>query len=223
MKKLPNLFLILFLFITSHSFSQYQRGVIITLENDTIKGLINDTQVLKSTPTIEFIDNQGKDLRKFSPTELKGFITTSGVYYESHQFKFDADLLDSALTYPGYPTTPVPVKWLNTSAFLEVLAKGQLSLYKYKDRNNRIHYFIREEGKTELVELVYRTYKVEIKGVIEKRTSEAFKQQLLNYSTKCAELKKQILTTDFNDRRLTLVVKEINKCFNNDQVVIFYR
>jgi hypothetical protein len=136
----------------------YRNGFIVTMSNDTLRGMINDTEVSYSPTWIEFKENENALPKKYSWNEIKGFATSRGVNFESHHFKYDGDetpKTESDLLPAGYYTSRSPEKFNEADGFLEVLAKGQFSLFKYYDSNNRIHYFILDAEKTEVEELLH--------------------------------------------------------------------
>ncbi len=222
MKKIALLLTIVSISSLSIAQEYYRRGYVVTLENDTINGLINDKEWQYSPQLVEFKENENSAPKTYRPQEIKAFTTTSGVYYESHHFKFDGDFLNDAAKSNGinYGTTRTPLRWVEGDYFLEVLVMGKFSLFKFNDPADRIHFMILEQGKSELEELQYRLYSTKIEGMSTVSTNENYKQQLINLcSERCPDLKSKILKISYNDRHLIQTLETINKCFKSEKQI----
>jgi hypothetical protein len=154
----------------------------------------------------------------------KGFATSRGAYYESYHFQYDGDPQKTGSTNvipPDYPKSRTPAKWIATDVFLEVLAKGKFSLFRFQDDRDRTHYFILDEGKTEPEELLFRTYISETETRVSGLTlSEAYKQQLLvRAGAQCTDLRGKITALDYREADLKRIVAAINACYKNVQAL----
>jgi hypothetical protein len=203
--------------ITADAQDLYRKGFVITQANDTIRGLINDTEVSRNPVSIDFKETESSTTKSYSTKEIKAFATSRGVYFESHQFKYDADAPakgESSMLPDGYFASRSPEKFANTECFLEVLVKGTFSLYKYHDLNDRIHFLILDKGKTQPEELLYRPFKAT--GSTALNANESYKQQLVVISeARCPKIKSQITNVPYREKNLARVVTSINECLGD--------
>lgn len=201
----------------------YREGFIVTPENDTLRGFVNDKEWLYYPSEIEFKTELTSEAKKYSTKEIKGFATSRGFAFESRAFKYDGDFLNQrGFGVVGYPTSRTPEKWVDHECFLELLVKGKFSLYKFTDSRDREHFLIVEKGSNELVELQYRTYSSQSPGTSAYvlSTSEMYKQQLLQYASECGDLKNKILALSYRTNALKSMVESINLCYHDQQQIV---
>jgi hypothetical protein len=198
----------------------YRNGFIITMNNDTLRGMINDTETSHNPTWIEFKENESASPKKYSWSEIKGFATSRGVYFESRHFQYDGDempTVGSELLPAGYFVSRLPEKLTDSDAFLEVLVKGHFSLFKYHDISNRVHYFILDTDKTELEELLHRRYK--LPGTTTLSVNESYKQQLAIRCEKCPNLKSRITNLPYREKNLIKMISSMNECYGNQGTI----
>jgi hypothetical protein len=214
--------LIIFIVLSNTSAQDfYRQGFIITTNNDTLRGLINDREATRSSASVQFKESENSTPRTYSTTEIKAFATSRRVYYESHHFKYDGDLASTTETNlipAGYFTSRSPEKWNTTDSFLEVIVKGKFSLFKYHDVNDRIHFLILDEGSTELEELMHRRFKSA--GSTALNVNESYKQQLIiRLQSKCPRLESQIPSLPYREKNLAKIVTAMNECYGAVQEI----
>jgi hypothetical protein len=206
------------------SFSQdvSVEGLIVLQSGDTIKGRINDLEWFKTPESIQFRKNGELNFQTFSPKEIKAFATARPVSYEVHAFKYDGDMLGkTSVSYTSkgdVPTTRLPLKWIEDTTFVEVIAKGKLSLYNYADADGRSHFLIQEDEKP-LEELIYRKYASHLKGVAIIATSNEYKQQLTNLAGDCPSAKNRLQNCSYDESRLKKMIELLNSCKGSNLVV----
>ncbi|HOI86559.1 MAG TPA: outer membrane beta-barrel protein [Lentimicrobium sp.] len=107
MKNKILLVIVFFAFLADRSFSQsdFRDGFIITLENDTIKGLVDYRSNLKNYKSCVFLGE--REERKYHPHEINGF---------------------------GYDNDKFYASQILEGSFVEVLVTGDISLYKSKEK-----------------------------------------------------------------------------------------
>jgi hypothetical protein len=132
------IFLTLNLLFVLLSFGQknMQPGYIVTAQDDTIKGFI-DNRVWKKNPgKIYFSHTVEAVTKSYSPAELKSFGVANDIYVS-------AIVITDASPYRATSQAPVfnDTKAYDT-VFLQSLIRGDKSLYYYMDINNMEHYFI---------------------------------------------------------------------------------
>ena len=199
----------------AYSQDYFTAGAIVTSTNDTIHGLIDDKQWHYNPVSIKFKKSANDAEKVYSTADLKSFTTQSNTY-ESHSFKYDGDMLGnkyssaSAVT-ANFPTSRLPVKWIDKTAFLVLHARGKYSLYSFRDEDERLHFFINSIENQDLVELQFRQYVVYKNNVSLISVSNYFQQQLINYGGACEETKKFTKLKYMTDALIDAVNK-INMC-----------
>jgi hypothetical protein len=111
--------------------SNFQPGYVITLQNDTLRGLINFDSDAGNAKRCRFKNSDGSEEKTYLPGTILGFrFTNAGKYYVSKNVRIgekDVDL------------------------FLEYLVKGILSVYYYDNGDLPSYFFEQEDGKMLLV------------------------------------------------------------------------
>lgn len=158
--------------------------------------------------TIKFQSSPSSKIEIFDVAAVKAFSTDRPVSYERHSVQYDND--DQSINGLNENILPSNVK---QEIFLQLILKSEKSLYLYKEKNGREHFFIRENADTP-IELLNRKY-IRYKASTQKREIrwyEKWKQDLLTMSSTCKELKKQIETAKYNKAYLIKVFQDLNKC-----------
>ena len=219
LKRVSVIFLLFFIcLVSAHAQDHYRSGFVITMSNDTLKGLVNDKETAQSPQTIQFKENESAAPKTYTTADIKGFATSRGVYFESKHFQYDGDLGTATLTPERYLTSRSPQNWSTTDCFVEVIVKGQFSLFKYQDANNRIHFLILDEGKTELEELIHRTFITSNSTKL--MVNDSYKQQLLlRCEAKCPDLKTRMINLAYREQNLGQMVTSMNECYGSVQKI----
>jgi hypothetical protein len=118
-----------FPFIVKGNF-EYKAGMIITHKNDTVYGHILDRGNTRNLKSIYFIKDKDSRRKRYYPEDIKAYRFTNGNYYRA---------------------TEVFIKDDFKHVFVEVLLKGDLSLY-YNPHDRVISYYI-QKGENELISL----------------------------------------------------------------------
>jgi len=183
----------------------------IVQESDTIYGEVHVVSTNKKIAHIELLREGSVSKERFYPTQLKSFFSKNFGLYESH-------LIEADKFYAGNKVLPDSGK---TVEFLEILIKGELTLFSY---NEGSIFFIRYQAN-DLEQLVYRERKVivdETGKIVNTSTSQTrekiikedvYKRQLASYMTaKCGEIYKTITNTQLTTRSLVSLFEEYNAC-----------
>jgi len=105
--------------------NEYLPGYIILTTNDTIHGkIINERDTFSGIYCI-FQNKDSSIVRQYMPTEIKSYHLSNNRYFISKRL-----LIEN----------------IERIVFLQVLEEGELNIYRYKDINRNLHYFI--ENKT---------------------------------------------------------------------------
>jgi hypothetical protein len=124
----PLLF-ILFIVISSGVNGQgqinFKAGQIVTLENDTLNGLIYNSGELKKTRLCVYKADKTSSVIEYGPNDIKSYRINNGKYYVSREIEYKGKQLFS---------------------FLEVFIEGNINLYKYNVSST--FYIERKGGQT---------------------------------------------------------------------------
>lgn len=212
MKKYFTLLLAISGFAISPAIAQkdFREGYIVTLQQDTLKGLVNFKGDVKSTLECKYKSNPEAEEKTFKPEELTGYGFTDGKFYEAHKAKIVSRKQDLAGNFPE-----VPVNGHTDVNFMNVIVKGKASLYYLVDATSAPHYYLQKNNEA-LQELVFID-----DFITNKQTGnrEIYQSRLyigtLNYTfqnCKNPDLKNKINNTAYKRSALSEVVLEYNKC-----------
>lgn len=150
--------------LISFSQSDFHPGYYITLEQDTIFGLVDYRGDIRNSKQCVFKKNKSSEEIKFLPGEIHSYRFNEGKYYVSRIIEIEEE-------YQNLDTRTNEIRKISTDVFLEFLVNGIADVYYYRDSNGS-HYFIeKEDGKFyELVEHEIRKYVEGVGNVIVKTT-----------------------------------------------------
>ncbi|MDA3779789.1 MAG: hypothetical protein PF487_06175 [Bacteroidales bacterium] len=129
-------FIVLFFFLSIYAYSidnTFKNGYIISLNGDTIYGLLQNNNYYSNSKECFFIEEGSTDLTKYYPFEIIGYQFSEGKYYVSRTVELEKK---------------------NTDLFLEFLVNGELDVYFHQDDLDNNHYFIEKKDQP-LRELYY--------------------------------------------------------------------
>ncbi len=214
MKRLAFSILLLLPFaINSMAQSDYKNGYIITNENDTIYGLINNRGYVKNAEECTFKAKQDSETINYSPDMIQAYRFIDGKYYVSKKIKVDE---------------------IESQVFLEYLIDGILDIYFYRENekesyNSGDYYFI-DNGDGELQFLNNKSYDVfasvwdnntDPKTIYRKESKRYI--GLLKLMTKDSPtLSKKVDNIKLSHKSLTNLAKEYHEEVCPDDMCIIY-
>ena len=165
--------------------SHFRRGFLVTNERDTVRGLISfDEDVAISTPCY-YKSNAGDAVSAYAPGAISGFQYENDNFFTSRSIGKSADV------------------------FLEVLAKGTLSLYKFHDI-----YFI-EKGDSAFFELSDDVEDVQIDGGQVRTRTKNYTRMLLYMMGDCMDARRIVPATLLKKKSLVKLISIYNTCKGN--------
>ncbi|MDP4280783.1 MAG: porin family protein [Bacteroidota bacterium] len=186
-------------------------GVIINLQNDSIKGLIDFREWNSNPDKILFTAEDGSE-KTYTPYQIRGFVIPSKERYIAERVSLDvtSEKTEDLMNEQG----PKVVK--DTCLFLRVVVRGEVSLYYFNDLNDRSHYYIAKQNDRP-VELIQRkNYKTLTDGSAYSKsyitTLDLFKGQMILLFQDCPELKEAINRSSFTTSSLGSLVIRYNQC-----------
>ena len=194
MSKLINhSFFILFLFsaIMVNGQFNYKRGYVITNDNDTLSGKINDGGSIRNYKHCLFKAEGTTKALKFSPDEIKAYHFIDGRHYTSMKVLHDNDY---------------------EFVFVENLLEGKLNLY-YDMKNSNSSFFIeKEEAGTKI--LAQQSMRIVQNPSVfqeeERNTGvkmDVFKDTLISLFSDYPDLHSQVRNVDYNKKSLINITK----------------
>ena len=165
--------------------SKFRNGFLLTLQNDTIRGLIKYKSNSRKAEDCWFSKSKSQPFIQYKPGEIRGF------RFEKDQF---------------YVTKSIG---RSVDVFLEVLIGGTITLYRF----NKI-YFI-EKADTLLFELSDDKDVIEMYGQRIKKKSKNFTRLLDVLMADCPNVQKEIPTVLLKEKQLVDLVHRYNQCIGS--------
>lgn len=208
MKYFYGLLLLVFFFpFSSRGQSNYQKGFVVTLAGDTLRGLINVREWTQNPQAIAFKKSEtDPDHQEFSPLTSRYFEVPGQVAYQSFSGRISMNSTDFTKLLSWVDTSKTTV-----SAFLRVVHSGRhVRLLAYQD-DIKIRFFLQEQNGLPQ-ELGFRVFMDQQQSRV--RTFKFYAGQLLlaaeKFGTASAALKKQLATVAYQEADLETVVARIN-------------
>ncbi len=198
-----------------------QEATIIKNDNDTIQGLIDYSEVLKTPKRIAFRTRLKDEKQYFTPNQIKSFIIKSeNLLYETAPIKINSEKykFESARMYNSLSEAINDIRWREDTLFLLTLAKGKINLYEYVDEFDESHFIInKEKGVYET--LLNLRFKLRIDSYNRSTSGEA---EIEHYKTQLKVLLSDCPSVEVNARKLTYnslviqtLVNQYNACSKN--------
>jgi hypothetical protein len=200
MKKKSILFMVILSVISLSVFSQtqkvpkyFQSGYIITLENDTIQGILQEHTKKTYTRLCDFRDEKGGAF-KYTPNEIKAYKFIGGLFYIAKEIEIESE---------------------KNLVFLEYIFNGAVDIY-YNGEN--FVYYIFKDGKQ--INLENKKNKSVNNGMEYSANDNRFKGILINVFIDAPELIDDINKIKLNSADLIKIAKKYHKLKNNDNFTI---
>lgn len=180
--------------------SDFRNGYYITLQNDTVYGLIDYRGEVKNAQTCIYKKDNVTEQLKFNPGEINAYRFTDGKFYISRQIKTGD---------------------IERTVFLEFLVDGITNLYFFRDINNYIYFLEDKNGK--MLELSNETItdNVEGKGKVQRNTNRHIGILKATFAD-CKEIQPQINNVSLGHKSLIKLTKNYHNYVCNDQTCIVY-
>ena len=187
--------LLLLSLVSAALYSQdFRKGFIITPQNDTLKGYVSYREGLRAHKVCSYKASPNQDVVKYEPTQLKGYGFENNAYFTSKL----AEVRDSVYE----------------QAFLEVLVKGKVTLYKYDN-----FYFLEKDNDGVLRKMVIKEIEQKRDGITYTGSSTRHIGILKVMLGDCEALRSKLEKFKLNERSLTRLVESYNQCGGSTSVV----
>lgn len=189
-----------------YSQKNYLPGYVVTLTGDTVHGHIDYRNWDKNPRIISFKPSAGDEIIQYPATGIKKFLVLDEMYEsaivraESSPYQFDQLDFDKEL------------KFRTDTIFLQALIEGEKSLYYYKDKNAKEHFYIKSGQELEL--LVYKKYLREEDGKDLIKKNQKYIDQLNLYFNECSSIREKVFASEYKKRSLEKLFSLYYQCTN---------
>jgi hypothetical protein len=185
--------------------SNYQRGYVVDLKGDTVRGFIEYERWDRNPRRISFKPTLGSTGQIYYPTDIRSFFV-GGEIYEGGVVDVDT----SPVKLRDLDQSPLP-SYVKDSVFLQSLVVGEKSLLFLKDQTGKIHFFIKENGG--YPPLLYKQYagrtETSSKVVVE---NTGFKGMLALYLNSCSDIQQKLKNIGYTQAALTKLFSYYYEC-----------
>ena len=200
----------LIILILHASFAQenYQPGLIINLELDTIRGFIDYRNWSKNPGQVHFSLNHDAKPQTYDPAEIVEFQVLDEIYVGA-VVEVEISPTKTNLLHT-YPTLNI----ITENVFLQTLIRGSKSLCFYRNSDGKESFYIRKDTTFEL--LVYKKYlqKLPTKTVIQE--NKRYVGQLANYLKDCSHIQSKLVVTAYNRNSLERLFRHYHNCVGSE-------
>jgi len=208
--KFTMVLLLTLVFSPSYSQQNYLPGYIIKKNKDTINGTIDFRDWDKTPDEIKFKSNTINNPVAYKPLDIIEFgvedqIYSSGIV-ETEVTKLSTNELKTS--------TQLNIK-IDTT-FLQVLIRGDKELFYYKNKDSRQNYYIKRDGKFDL--LVHKKY-IQEQGTTGKNViveNNRYLGQLTLYLKDCPTISSKLKNTSYTEGSLFRLFRYYNECTSVD-------
>ena len=166
--------------------TDYRDGFIITNARDTLYGLVNYREGAKAYQSCDFKISKSQNAITYEPQNTIGYGFGNDKAFQSRE-----------ISIKGKPSKV---------AFLEVIVRGLVSLYKFEDV-----YFIEKNG-TGLQQLINETNEVFIDGKKRIMKTNQYVGTINILLFDCVELRPKIPRIRLSEKALTNLIEDYNRC-----------
>jgi len=157
---------------------------------------------------ISFTKEPGGEVDYFTPTRIKEF-GVAGEIFTSAVVEVDTSFYDLA-----YLTYSEEFSYRTDTAFLQLLASGEIPLYRYSDPKGKENFLVRNDSGYHL--LHFKEYLKNVNGAKTVATNNKFRGELIFFLRDCPSLQNTISSIGYNESDLSRVFREYNKCKNKE-------
>ncbi len=202
----PALFFVIGLTVCQTLVSQenFIPGYVIKNYNDTLHGRI-DYRNWRKNPDLVLFKKEGESFPAiFDPTEITEFHVEDDIYVSAV-----VELEVSPTQLNKLSTNPSP-DLITDTTFLQVLYRGEKSLYFHKNKEGQENFFIKNDSEFEL--LVYKKYAAQVNYKNVMVEYNKYKGQLSLYLNECEGIASRLKSTSYNPKSLMNLFHEYYEC-----------
>ncbi|WP_268122294.1 hypothetical protein [Roseivirga pacifica] len=199
-------FLLLFFKVSSLKAQEnlFKDALLITTEADTLYGQIKYLNWDKNPSSIQFKGANGQ-LEVFSPNDITSFFVEGDKYFSA-----SIEIEVSPLSPPSeLSKTPELILEEHRTFLLEIIS-GEKSLYKLKADDGKDNFYIKTDGKYELLKFKKYIKYIDLKPRVLENNN--FLGQLNLYLFGCSDIERTLQRTKYNEKSLTRALQTYYNC-----------
>ena len=214
-------FIILLLFSCLNIWSQgkWEQGYVVTLSNDTVKGLILFKNKSKTPHEIK-IDVKGV-IKTYAPIEIRSYtvrMATQDLFFKSVITKLN--LVQDNNLYINFSSEPT---FITDTIFVQLLVDGKNKLFFHVDNHIVSSHYLMEDNVGNMIDLVYLNYYVN-ENKIDFASNNLYKTQLITFLTDCNDINtEKINKINFNEADLMALFIAYNNCIDGPKNNYVYK
>lgn len=215
-KPLLSLAAFLLLFLPAFAQKDFRPGYVVTLQNDTLRGLINYKGDTKSALECSFKTTETAETQTFKPDQIKGYGFPAEKSYESLRAK----IINRKFNDITNKFEEIPVASQPEVNFMHLLVKGYASLFYLVDLSGARHFYL-QKASGELKELYFlQTSVLDPKtGTKKLQRTNVYANLLANEFSDCPEITSRIPKTNLKESELVNLFVAYNQCKSPGQPV----
>src|ERR1035437_3043067 len=183
--KIRVLLSVVVLAFTHLAFSQknFVPGVVETLNNEKLTGLIDYKNWEVNPTTISFKKDSAAPVIQYRPLDIKGVRVANDYYVgkivsvDRSPYRLEDLVYQDTKSYVGIDTV-----------FLSAYVLGEANLYYLKEKDQKVHFYLEKPG-AEITELIYKMSLNKVDGQYMMQSIEKYKGQLTAYFSDCPKVK----------------------------------
>jgi hypothetical protein len=205
--------LVFFVPLFSSAQANYQPGLIVNLQGDTVRGAIDYNEWQNNPEHISFKATGTESIQKLDATEIKFF--SAHVGHLAKYVAYDGPI-STDVTNINHLSVGRDSSYRQAKVFLKIVQEGKNQLLLSYSDDQKTRFFIASNYAEKPVELIYRIFYNESDDNAYNRTSydKAYKSQLYQAAVNAGvlnnSLKKQIVAADYNEADLVQIASTIN-------------
>ncbi len=180
--------------------TDFRNGYYITLENDTINGLVDYRGEVRNSQTCVFKKNDDTEPMQFNPNDIMSYRFNDGKFYISKQINTGDE---------------------EKTVFLEFLVNGITNLYFYRDINNYTYFIEDKNGKLLALTNETITSNVDGKGEVQRNSNKYIGILRATFSD-CKEIQPQINSVGLGHKSLINITKSYHNYVCDTEECIVY-
>ena len=188
--KIGLLFIGILFFQTLFSRENYLPGYVINLKGDTLHGLVNYRNWANNPSKVRFKSGDDNNSKVYKPNDILEFRVANEIYVSGIVTSETSENMTNRLQQDSTLFFTVD------TTFLQTIFQGKKSLYYFKNVVGNDNYYIRQNGKYEL--LIHKRY---LKNKDDKNIlleNKDYLKQLAGYMNDCPSVRTKLVSTEYN-------------------------
>jgi len=191
-------------------------GSILTLSNDTMRGLIDYRDWELNPSRINFKNSSG-EITTYTPDGILAFRVSNDVVFLSKHLAMDVSNYRVQDLGGNNPVQIVS----DTAVFVRLIVRGQLNLYYLKDAKDKDHFWF-QNNKDSIYEMRITRKIVSTQGMAHQTglavaTLKIYQIILPGIVAGCPSVSEKAKTVDFSMPAFTKIATRYNECINGDK------